>query len=194
MHPGYVHHEYMHHGYMHQGYMHHGCMHHGHMHWGYMYHGCIIHARNSAFNMEQPRVNNKAFSHHSKPRLAIVWNQLPESVKSGPLQTFKRDLKEYYFSRYNSECEVWDCQTCHGRGWIFLSLDIHMYFVHTHAQKYRLSTTVNCQHCISTLKFTLCRQYIAYHFTKVPAEHYSTPPTLYFVLHTLILGLRKMAQ
>ena len=54
-------------------------------------------ARNSAFNMEQPRVNNKAFSHHSKPRLAIVWNQLPESVKSGPLQTFKRDLKEYYF-------------------------------------------------------------------------------------------------
>ena len=71
-------------------------------------------ARNSAFNMEQPRVNIKAFSHHSKPRLAIVWNQLPESVKSGPLQTFGQDLKEYYFSRYNSECDIWDCQTCHG--------------------------------------------------------------------------------
>ena len=71
-------------------------------------------ARNSAFNMEQPRVNFKAFSHHSKPRLAIVWNQLPESVKSGPLQTFKQDLKEYYFSWYNSECGVWDCQTCRG--------------------------------------------------------------------------------
>ena len=66
-------------------------------------------ARNSAFNMEQPRVNIKAFSHHSKPRLAIVWNQLPESVKSGPLQTFGQDLKEYYFSRYNSECDIWDC-------------------------------------------------------------------------------------
>ena len=69
--------------------------------------------RNSAFNMEQPRVNIPAFSHHPKPRLAIVWNQLPESVKSGPLHTFKQDLKEYYLSRYKSECEDWDCQTCH---------------------------------------------------------------------------------
>ena len=34
----------------------------------------------------------------------------------------------------------------------FLSLGIiHKYFVHTHAQKYRLSTTVNCLHCICTL-------------------------------------------
>ena len=71
-------------------------------------------ARNSAHNMEQLRVNIPAFSHHSKPRLAIVWNQLPESVKSGPLHTFKQDLKEYYLSRYNLECDGWDCQTCHG--------------------------------------------------------------------------------
>ena len=55
---------------------------------------------------------------------------------------------------------------------------VHMYFLNTLAQKYQLSTTVNCQHCISTLNFTLCRQYIAYHFTKVPAEHYSKLPTL----------------
>ena len=71
-------------------------------------------ARNSAHNMEQLRVNTPAFSHHPKPRLAIAWNQLPESVKTGPLHTFKQDLKEYYFSRYKSECDDWDCQTCHG--------------------------------------------------------------------------------
>ena len=71
-------------------------------------------ARNSAHNMEQLRVNTPAFSHHPKPRLAIAWNQLPESVKSGPLHTFKQDLNEYYFSRYKSECDGWDCQTCHG--------------------------------------------------------------------------------
>ena len=72
-------------------------------------------ARNSAHNMEQIRVNIPSFSHHSKPRLAIVWNQLPESVKSGPLHTFPQDLTEYYFSRYNLECDDLDCQTCNGR-------------------------------------------------------------------------------
>ena len=70
--------------------------------------------RNSAHNMEQLRVNISAFSHHSKPRLAIVWNRLPESVKSGPLHTFRQDLKEFFFSKYNLECDGWDCQTCHG--------------------------------------------------------------------------------
>ena len=47
-------------------------------------------ARNSAHNMEQLRVNISAFSHHSKPCLAIVWNQLPESVKSGPCTHLSR--------------------------------------------------------------------------------------------------------
>ena len=72
-------------------------------------------ARNSAHNMEQLRVKIPAFSHHPKPRLAIAWNQLPESVKSGPLHTFKQDLKEFYLSRYKSECNDLDCHTCNGQ-------------------------------------------------------------------------------
>ena len=134
-------------------------------------------ARNSAFNMEQPRVNIKAFSHHSKPRLAIVWNQLPESVKSGPLQTFGQDLKEYYFSRYNSECDIWDCQTCHG--WIFSVYHI-MYFVHTHAQKYRLSTTVNCLHCICTLYLHIVSP------VSCTSLHQSTGWALQYTAHTVL--------
>lgn len=119
-------------------------------------------ARNSAHDMEQLRVNITAFSHHPKPRHAIAWNQVPESVKSGPLHTFKQDLKEYYFSRYNSECDGWDCQTCHG--WIkYLCLFAHTPVLHT-------CTIVPAEHYSTMLTLT-----------KQPAEVlFSHSPTVYF--------------
>ena len=56
---------------------------------------------------------------------------------------------------------------------------VHMYFLNTLAQKYRLSTTVNCQHY---LYFQISHCVVStLHLTspKVPAVHYSNLPTLY---------------
>ena len=69
--------------------------------------------RDDDYNFILPFINYNNLHHFPTPRLVYNWNNLPMTLKyvSEPLK-FRTELKQYFFSTYETQCTKLKCFSC----------------------------------------------------------------------------------